>query len=125
MSRELVMYSRRRPCPAVTRARQTLQLHGVPWREIFIDEDDAARERLLAWVGSLSVPTLIAAARGSDLPLEEPAPLPAGRSPRGIDRGALITEPGPAQLTVWLQRMGLLSPAGFARPGIDSARSAD
>ncbi len=122
MTRELVMYNRLRPCPWVTLAKQTLQLHGVAWREVLIDEDDAARERLLAWVGFLSVPTLIVAAPGSDLPLGEPAALAAGSNPRGVDRGCLITEPGMAQLSAWLQRNGLLTPARLARPGIDSAR---
>ena len=122
MTRELVMYSRRQPCPWVTLAKQTLQLHGVTWRELLIDEDEDARNRLLTWVGFLSVPTLIVAECGSDLPLEEPAALETGISPRGIDRGSMISEPGMAQLSAWLQRNGLLAPAGLARPGIDSAQ---
>lgn len=120
MTRELVMYNRRAPCPWVGVARQTLQLHGVAWREVMIDDDDDARRRLLDWVGFLSVPTLVVAAPGSDLPLEAPAPLAEGLSPRGIDRGSLISEPGMAQLSLWLQRNGLLDPADLARPGIDS-----
>ena len=123
MTRELVMYSRRQPCPWVTLAKQALQLHGVAWRELLIDEDEDARNRLLTWVGFLSVPTLIVAGRGSDLPLEEPAALETGISPRGIDRGSMISEPGMAQLSAWLQRNGLLAPASLARPGIDSAQA--
>ena len=122
MTRELVMYSRRQPCPWVTLAKQTLQLHDVPWRELLIDEDEEAHGRLLAWVGFLSVPTLIIAEGGSDLPLEAPRPLDAGISPRGIDRGSMISEPGMAQLSAWLLRNGLLAPASLARPGIDSAQ---
>lgn len=126
MTRELVMYNRRMPCPWVTVAKQTLKLHGVAWREVMIDDDEAARQRLLDWVGFLSVPTLVVAAPGSDLPLEEPAPLAADAiSPRGIDRGSLISEPGMAQLSLWLQRNGLLDPSALARPGIDSARAPD
>lgn len=125
MTAELVMYNRRKPCPWVVVAVQTLQLHGIAWREVLIDEDDAARRRLLDWVGFLSVPTLIVAAPGSDLPLEEPAALAAGTSPRGIDRGSMITEPGMAQLSAWLQRNGLLNPARLARPGIDSNQPSD
>lgn len=125
MTRELVMYSRRQPCPWVTLAQQTLQLHGLAWRELLVDEDDAARRRLLDWVGFLSVPTLIVAAPGSDLPLTAPAALHADTSPRGIDRGCMITEPGMAQLSAWLQRNGLLSPAGLARPGIDRVHPSD
>ncbi len=115
MTVELVMYNRRKPCPWVVLAKQTLQLHGVAWREVLIDEDEDARRRLLDWVGFLSVPTLIVAAPGSDLPLEQPAALAAETSPRGIDRGSMITEPGMAQLSAWLQRNGLLSPARLAR----------
>ena len=115
MTVELVMYNRRKPCPWVVLAKQTLQLHGVAWREVLIDEDEDARRRLLDWVGFLSVPTLIVAAPGSDLPLEQPAALAAEISPRGIDRGSMITEPGMAQLSAWLQRNGLLSPARLAR----------
>ncbi len=122
MTSELVMYSRRQPCPWVTMAKQTLQLHGVAWRELLIDEDEDAHSRLLTWVGFLSVPTLIVAECGSDLPLEEPAALATGISPRGIDRGSMISEPGMAQLSAWLQRNGLLAPAGLARPGIDSTQ---
>ena len=125
MTRELVMYDRRRPCPWSVLARQTLQLHGIAWREVLIDEDDAARQRLLDWVGFLSVPTLLVAAPGSDLPLEEPAALAPATSPRGIDRGSMITEPGMAQLSAWLQRNGLLDPAGLARPDIDSPPPSD
>ena len=81
MTRELVMYSRRQPCPWVTLAKQTLQLHGVPWRELLIDEDEEAHSRLLAWVGFLSVPTLIIAEGDSDLPLEAPRPSGYGHQP--------------------------------------------
>jgi hypothetical protein len=52
---------------------------------------------------------LVAAHNESLLPYEEPAPLPRGASPRGIDRGAMITEPGIDELTRWLQRLGFIT----------------
>jgi hypothetical protein len=64
---------------------------------------------VLTWTGFLSVPTLIVADAGSLLPYEEPSPLPPGASPRGINRGAMITEPGIDDLTRWLQQHGLIS----------------
>ncbi|MFW5748201.1 MAG: glutaredoxin family protein [Chloroflexota bacterium] len=113
---ELVMYSRTSGCPFVTLAKRVLGEHGVPYREIFYDRDDQARERLLAWTGFLSVPTLIIARRGEDVPLGPVAPLPPGDSPRGIDRGAMITEPNITQLIDWLKQHGLIAQAGVQNP---------
>ncbi len=109
MERELVMYVRTAGCPYVSIARSVLKRLEVPCREVNIDRDPAARQRLLDWTGYLSVPTLIAALPGQDLPLSEPTPLPPDRSPRGIDRGALITEPNAEQLADWLLKQGFLS----------------
>jgi hypothetical protein len=50
------------------------------------------------------VPTLIVAEMGSLLPYEAPSPLAWGASPRGIDRGTMITEPNIEELTRWLRR---------------------
>ena len=107
MSKELVMYTRTIGCPYVSVARRVLQQQNVPYREIFIDQDRDARDRVLRWTGFLSVPTLIVTHNGDDLPLEEPDPLPVGSSPRGIDRGAMITEPSAEQFMAWLQKHGL------------------
>lgn len=104
MTKELVMYTRTIGCPYVSVARRVLQQQNISYREVFIDQDRQARDRVLQWTGFLSVPTLIVTANGDDLPLEEPAPLPAGTSPRGIDRGAMITEPSTEQFMAWLQK---------------------
>ena len=108
LQKELVMYSRSTPCPFVTIARQVLANEGIQYREIFIDRDEQARARVLDWTGFESVPTLIVAADGDDLPIETESPLERGRSPRGIDRGSMITEPDIMQLTTWLNRHGLI-----------------
>jgi len=105
---ELVMYSRRTPCPYVRTARRVLDRERIPYREIFIDEDAAAEAQVIAWTGYKSVPTLIVARPGEDLPCEAPTPLPAGASPRGIDRGSMITEPGDIHLESWLVKHGFL-----------------
>lgn len=101
MTHELVMYVRASGCPMVTLARRALADYGVPYREIVIDDDTQARQRVLAWTGFLAVPTLVASG-GDGLPIAAPAPLAPGTSPRGIDRGALITEPDYDQLVRWL-----------------------
>lgn len=106
MDRELVMYVRTFGCGYIMLARQELNRAGIPFREINIDQDPTAKERLLAWTGYLSVPTLVIAAPGSDVPHTEPAPLERGSSPRGIDRGPMLSEPGRQQLRDWLRRTG-------------------
>lgn len=105
---ELVMYSRRRGCPFVAIAERVLQKHQVPYRELFIDDDAEARQRVRAWTGFDSVPTLILAQPGETHPHQAPAPLAAGHSPRGVDRGSMITEASAAQLEDWLRRHELI-----------------
>ena len=100
----LIMYSRRLGCPFVTLAKRVLADYQVPYREIYIDVDQAARARVVEWTGFLSVPTLVIAHDDGDLPYEVPPPLPKGASPRGINRGAMITEPGESQLLEWLRQ---------------------
>lgn len=102
------MYGRSYGCPFITLAKRVLTDYQVAYREIFIDRDGEAKQRVLDWTGFLSVPTLIVAQAGEDLPYEPPAPLPAGNSPRGIDRGVMITEPGQDELIRWLQRHGFI-----------------
>lgn len=103
------MYSRTTGCPFVTLAKRVLEEHQVTYREIHIDKDAAARQRVLDWTGFLSVPTLIVAETGADLPYEAPGPLEKGASPRGIDRGAMITEPNIKQLVAWLAQHQFIS----------------
>jgi glutaredoxin len=103
------MYTRRMGCPFVTLAKRVLADYHVPYREVFIDQDQAARARVLEWTGFLSVPTLVISHDDSDLPYEVPPPLPTGSSPRGINRGSMMTEPGESQLLDWLRQHHLLS----------------
>ena len=106
--KQLIMYSRTTGCPFITLAKRVLNDYDVSCQEIFIDQDQQARQRVYAWTGFLSVPTLVIAEEGSVLPYEEPAPLPHGSSPRGINRGAMITEPNLDQLTEWLEQHGFI-----------------
>lgn len=109
MSRELVMYTRTIGCPYVSIAKRVLGRHNVSYREIYIDKDPLARERVKDWTGFLSVPTIILAEAGSDVPVEAPVTLPDGTSPQGIDRESMITEPRDQQLEAWLQKHGFIA----------------
>ncbi|XWX03489.1 glutaredoxin family protein [Aggregatilineales bacterium SYSU G02658] len=105
---ELIMYSRSMGCPFVTIAKRVLTEHQIVYREVLIDRDAAARERVVAWTGFQSVPTLVAARHGELDPHTQPPPLAAGASPRGVHRGAMITEPTEEELIAWLQDNGFL-----------------
>lgn len=107
-NKELVMYSRTTGCPFVTTAKRVLSEEQVPYREIFIDQDAAAKQRVIDWTGFLSVPTLVVAAAGEDLPLGEVAPLARGASPRGVDRGPMLTEASSSELRLWLLKHGFI-----------------
>jgi len=103
------MYSRSTGCPFVTVAKRVLNDYGIAYREIYIDQDAEAKSRVLAWTGFLSVPTLIVAQPGEILPIHEPAFLERGRSPRGIDRGTMITEPSADEFSRWLLKHGFIA----------------
>lgn len=105
---ELIMYSRSTGCPFVSLAKRVLEDYALDYHEIFIDRDERARERVRLWTGFLSVPTLVIAPPGEITPFSEPSPLEKGKSPRGIDRGSMITEPNMAQLLDWLKQHGLI-----------------
>lgn len=102
MDKELVMYSRSTGCPFVALAKRVLNEYHIPYREIFIDLDSAARERVHQWTGFLSVPTLVIVRPGDTVPYAPPLGLRPGSSPRGINRGTMITEPNAAELKDWL-----------------------
>jgi glutaredoxin len=106
---ELVMYTRTTPCPFVSLAKRVLDGKQVPYRELFIDRDKTIEQRVLDWTGFLSVPTLIVARPGEDLPYMDFTALPKDTSPRGVDRGPMITEPSEEQLTNWLTHYGFLA----------------
>lgn len=113
-SREIVMYSRTFGCPFVSVAKRVFADFALGYREIMIDKDAEAKVRVLNWTGFQSVPTLVIAEAGSDRPIEEPVPLARGTSPRGIDRGYMLTEPSHAELTAWLVKHGFISSADSA-----------
>lgn len=103
------MYTRA-GCAMVGLAKRVLHDYHVPYREIAIDRDEKAHRWVLNATGFVSVPTLVAANPGDNLPFEEPLPLARGNSPRGVNRGAIITEPTIAQLTGWLEQHGFIEP---------------
>ncbi|MEP7285753.1 MAG: glutaredoxin family protein [Chloroflexota bacterium] len=107
-AKELVMYTRTTPCPFVSLAKRVLDAEQIPYRELFIDHDKTYEQRVLNWTGFLSVPTLIIAWVGQDLPYIEPSLLPKDTSPRGEDRGPMLTEPNEDQLRNWLRKHALL-----------------
>lgn len=105
---EIVFYTRTSGCPFVTTAKQVLHAEQLPYREVFIDKDSIARSYVQTRTGFLSVPTLVCVSRETSLPISEPQPLEPDASPRGINRGAMITEPNPDQLRVWLSQHGFI-----------------
>lgn len=108
MNKELVMYTRTAGCPYITVAKRILERESVPYREIYIDKDPRAEERVREWTGYLSVPTLVVVNPGENLPYEPQDPLDRGQSPRGIDRGTMLTEANAGQLKRWLRRHGFI-----------------
>lgn len=107
--KELVMYSRTYGCPYISTAKRVLKEYDVPYREIMIDKDPIAKQRVLDWTGFLSVPTMIIANQGEDLPYTDVIPLAAGTSPRGVDRGVMLTEATAEQVKTWLCKQGLIT----------------
>ena len=108
-NKTVVVYGRAAFCPDLARAQRFLDQHNVAYQQINIDQDPAAGQRVEAWVGHRSVPTIVIADQGELLPFEPPAELPAGRSARSFDRGSLITEPSNEALKSFLQNHDLLS----------------
>lgn len=115
MNKDLILYSRTLGCPYVTLAKRVLDDYAIPYREIMIDRDEAARQRVLDWTGFLAVPTLVVAESGSLMPHVPPAHLERGLSPRGVNRGSIITEPSADQLKNWLAEQGFLQPDSVER----------
>lgn len=111
MTKQLVMYSRTTGCPFITVAKRVLDDYALSYHEIFIDKDMEARKRVLEWTGFLSVPTLVVAEAGEVLPYQVPPPLEPGSSPRGINRGSMITEGNIEQIEVWLAQNGFINSA--------------
>lgn len=108
MDKELIMYGRSYGCSYIRVAKMVLEAENVPFHEILIDKDQHALRRVQEWTGFRSVPTLVVAEVGEILPFEPPTPLRRGKSPRGIDRGSMITEPDDLQLKAWLKKHGFI-----------------
>jgi glutaredoxin len=107
MAKELVVYMS--PwCGSSADTQRALNEWGVQAKYVNIKEDRDAAARLRGWVGFESVPTVVLAENGSLEPCCPPAPLSAGASPRGVDRGSMITEASRVQLKEWLVRNGVL-----------------
>jgi glutaredoxin len=109
MDKEIVMYVRCAYCPNVALARDVLKRNNIPYREIFIDKDPAMAARVKEWTNFHSVPTIILANPGEDVPFTDFLPRPTGRSNCGYDRGPMITEPNNADLENWLHKNGFLA----------------
>lgn len=108
MSREVVVYMS--PwCSSSADTQRALAEWGVPARFVNIKEDRAAAARLREMVGFESVPTVICADAGNVEPCEPPTALAKGGSPRGVDRGSVITEASRVQLRSWLVKQGFLT----------------
>lgn len=112
--KELLMYSRSYGCPYISVAKRVFTDHALAYRELFIDKDADAKARVLAWTGFQSVPTIIVTEKDGLLPLEAPSPLAKGASPRGIDRGMMITEASVEELERWLRKHGFIPTAAEA-----------
>ncbi|MBN1285247.1 MAG: glutaredoxin family protein [Anaerolineae bacterium] len=108
MSKEIVIYHRSTGCPYSTLAKKVFTREGLKYREVFFDKDPEAERRVREWTGGyLPAPTIVLTNPGEDLPYRPPDPL-AKQSPRGVDRGSMISEPNATQLRMWLESQGMI-----------------
>lgn len=96
-------------CSTSQDTQRALKEWQVPATFVNIREDRDAAARVKAWVGFESVPTVVITNGDATEPFEPPAPLAPGTSPRGIDRGSILTEANRVQLRAWLVGHGLLA----------------
>jgi glutaredoxin len=108
MDKEIVMYVRSIYCPQMALARDVMSRYGIPFREIDIGRDPAMAARVKEWTNFHSVPTIIIANPGEDLPYTDVLPPPTDGPLRGYDRGPMITEPNNQALENWLHKHGFL-----------------
>ena len=108
MPKELVMYVRNFYCPNVALARDVMKRYNIAYRELNIDKDPKLAGRIKEWTHYLSVPTLVVANPGEDVPYTDTLPYPTDCSNRGYDRGPMITEPNNQELENWLYKHGFL-----------------
>ena len=95
-------------CSSCHAAQDALAEWGVTVRCVNIGRDREAAGRVRALTGFESVPTFVIVDGAGVDPMEPPTPLPAGRGPRGIDRGTVLTEATNAELKAWLIKNGVL-----------------
>ena len=117
----LVVYARSSFCPDVARWRRWVSDHPLQYTELDIDRDSEAYEKVLAWTGHESVPTLVIAPDDGLDPIEQPSPLPGGRGPRAVDRGTMLTEPNVGQIGPFLDRHGI----SYGDGGLEAATMTD
>ena len=108
MEKEIVMYVRNAYCPNVALARDVMQRYNISYREFFLDDNPTMAARVKRWTNHCSVPTIIIANPGEDVPCTDFLPRPTDRSNRGYDRGPMITEPSNQDLENWLHKHGFL-----------------
>ncbi len=108
MAKEIVMYLRSSYCAGVTLARDLMTRYQIPYREINIDNDPTMAARVKAWTHNYSVPTIVIANAGQDIPYTDFLPRPTHRTIKGYDRGPMITEPNNRDLENWLYKHGFL-----------------
>ncbi len=107
MSPRLVMYMS--PwCINCLDTQEALAEWQVNYVNIDIKKDATAARRVRTWTGFESVPTLVICDEGSIEPCTAPAALAYGASPRGVDRGTMLTEPTRTQLKAWLVKNGIM-----------------
>jgi glutaredoxin len=108
MSRRVVVFMS--PwCGSSSDTQRALKEWGVDATFVNVKEDREAAARLREWVGFESVPTVFVADGGELTPTEAPLQLAKGISPRGVDRGSMITEASRPQLREWLVKQGMLA----------------
>jgi glutaredoxin len=107
MAQELLFYMTAW-CSSCHAAQDALTEWGVTARTINIGRDREAAARVRALTGFESVPTFVIVDGAGIDPIQPPSPLPAGRGPRGVDRGAVLTEPTNAELKAWLIKNSFL-----------------
>jgi glutaredoxin len=109
MEKEIVMFVRSTFCSGVVLARDLFKRYEIPFREVEIDLNPELADRVKEWTGYLSVPTIIIARPGENVPFAEFLPCPTERTIKGYDRGPMITEPTNRELENWLHKHGFLA----------------
>ncbi len=108
MKKEIVMYIRNAYCPWVAQARDLMNRYNIPYREINIDDDPKMAARVKEWTNYHSVPTIVVANPGEDVPYTDFLPCPTDRPIKGYDRGPIITEATNKELENWLRKHNFL-----------------